>query len=946
MASRFWAAGSSSEEEESDVEETSSSSSGSSSDSDSSSGSSSSSETSQKKGISRFMVGSSDSDSEDDRRVVRSAKDRRFDELKATCEEIRNKMAINDWSAIQTLFDKLNKQLEKAQKVTESLGAPRVYVRILVELEDAIKQTMADKKKMSPTNTRAFNTMRQRLKKHNLGYQEQIDKYREHPESTEEEASEASESESESDSDEEAEEGEGDDEGFEKIKSRTEKKRDKILTMDPTQVTYDMLTKKLKEVVMARGKKGVDRQEQVDMLVYLASIAKGPVQRLEILIQVVSALFDINPSMSTHMSVPLWKRCVATLLEILQLVEEHPHIHIDEAFEPPAEDRTEEPPAGEEVKVWGNLLGFLERLDDEMFKSLQVIDPHTNAYLDRMRDEPLFLALAQKVTDYFTRSQDTRALSKVALRRMEHFYYKTDAVYGAMRKLCIQQQQETATQAAAAAAAAEADADEGELEEEDVEAKQAEKVIVRIPADFNMDESLERLMMELSSFIYRNGDERTKARAMLCMIYFDAIHDHFYRARDSMLMSHLQDHVQHMDISTQILFNRTMAQLGLAAFRAGLIPEAQSALSELYASGRVKELLAQGMSMGRYQDKTPEQEKLERRRQMPFHMHINLELSEAVHLIAAMLLEVPNMTANSLAGQRNRVISKPFRRLLDNYDRQTFTGPPENVRDYVMAATKALTTGQWERAYTFLTSLSVWTLIGANKDAVLGMLKTQVQQCGLKTYLLAYGNYYSSLSLAQLTQMFQLPEKKVHSVVSKMIMDEQLAGSWDQPTGTVVMHNAEPSRLQSLAMEFADRAATMVDLNERALTLRTGGLRDTEDDGGRGYDNAGFGNKKNRQQRGNQPYGSGGGGRGDMRSMGGRGNFNRLGGDRRQGDGRYGGRYDRNDRYGGGGGGASGGGLSVSQLPERFQRTTKMPQNVTMTSLGQGFTSRGPSRRQ
>ena len=489
------------------------------------------------------------------------------------------------------------------------------------------------------------------------------------------------------------------------------------------------------------------------------------------------------------------------------------------------------------VRVAGSLSLFLSRLDEEYNKSLQRISPHSIDYVMRLRDESKLVELLSVFQRYYERVEEKSDAAMLAELRVEHLYYRHDSIAVQVDRAAKFHNKYGETHMLhPASTASSSDAAVGQKDFSTVNPG----AVGGMPSTDSIDpEELDmaKQISDLCTYIYANGSDRQKTRAMLCHIYHHALHDRFLEARDLLLMSHLQETIPVAgDISTMILFNRTMVTLGLAAFRLGKVWDAHQCLSDI-CSGRSRELLAQGVSTGRFSDKTPEQEKAEKRRQVPYHQHINLDLLEACHLISAMLLEVPNMAAAGTdESRRSKVISRTFRKFHDIYDRQVFTGPPEMTRDFVMTATKALMKGDWKKCSEFLYSLEVWDLVAGDgaSEEIKTMLGEKIKQTGLRTYLLAFSSQYDSLSLTQLCEMFEMGKNEVHSVVSKMMINRDLIASWDQPTETIVMRKVEPSALQVLALQFAEKASTLVDANERLLDAKTGNYGYKDGDNWRG----------------------------------------------------------------------------------------------------------------
>ncbi|KAL5340863.1 eukaryotic translation initiation factor 3 subunit 8 N-terminus-domain-containing protein [Aspergillus crustosus] len=770
-----------------------------------------------KSGANRFIRDASESEEseveEEIVKIVKSAKNKRLEEVEGTIKAIDNAQKINDWAVISTEFDKLNRQI---LKVVQSGPVPKIYVKAVADLEDSVNETLAKQKssnkKMTGSIAKGFNAIKQKIKKNNKDYATQVEKYRANKdsylESDEEEETKKKPATAPRQTKLERVEAPaadfGDDDGF-----ATVGRGGKTL-----QYTPESILKHLRVIVESRGKKNTDRLEQIRTMEKLLEVAQNPYQRIRVYLTLISTRFDLTTtSTAAYMSVEQWKAAeqeFATLLSVLE--NNRDHVVSEGAEEWEDDEKQPQATPGETLYIPGSIVSYVERLDDELTRSLQHIDPHTAEYIERLSDEKQLytnLVRTQIYIEALTNQEKTDArqdsLNRVVMRRLEHIYFKPSQVVVIL--------------------------------EDNADKALPSELETSITTRGSTSDA-EALVHTLCNYLFKNSDGILRARAMLAQIYFLALHDQYYRARDLMLMSHLSENIANFDVSSQILFNRTLVQIGLCAFRAGLIYEAQNTLSEICGSGRQKELLAQGIILQRYSTVSPEQERLERQRQLPFHMHINLELLECIYLTSSMFLEVPLMAQTSSSPEtKRRIISKTFRRMLDYNERQVFTGPAENTRDGVIMSAKFLAAGDWKKAAEMLNSIKIWELM-PQPEKIKELLSQQVQEEGLRTYLFTYAPFYDSLSISTLSTMFELPEKKIQAIISRMISHEELGAALDQVNDAIIFRKGvELSRLQSQIVTLADKSMNLLESNEKTLEQRTQGMANAfqrEQGGGRG----------------------------------------------------------------------------------------------------------------
>jgi len=495
---------------------------------------------------------------------------------------------------------------------------------------------------------------------------------------------------------------------------------------------------------------------QEPILMKMLKEVKNKTLRIDVLYFLITGMFSVvKGHVDYYMERQRWNNVVSNINELMDLLVQGVQV-------------------SEKRKGKINIYKFYESAHKELYTAFQRLAPQNVEYVKRLNDEHKILNLGERVTKYYKDKSDDLNIAKTSLIILSHLYSKHNSVYRKMQKLLDSRP---------------------ELDKS--------KFYVQVP------EETEGKISQLVSNVFEEGYSRSyRIRATLYQIYHHAIHNRFYTARDLMSTSQISEKINKQEEDIQIMYNRTIVQIGLSAFRIGLVEECFDITKEIANYGRLKDLLAQSVKS----NNTEKQILKEKRRFIPSHLQIDCELVDFVHMVCAMLLEIPNISRNELYIERN-IISRPYRKLIDSADKTLFNGPPEQSREFIVYASRSLFHGEWRMAVDYLFGAAkMWKLI-PEYDEVKKVLTNKIKEVAFKVLMFRNSKFYESYSITDLGDLFDLSEPDVKTFVSKLIVREKLNVSIKKQENIVQINEAPLNEMQSLANVLAQKLKVVIEHN-------------------------------------------------------------------------------------------------------------------------------------
>ena len=700
---------------------------------------------------SRFLMVSDSEDDEDaSGRVLKSQKEKTFDEINSTISLINDSMSNEDWNGANISFDRLIKVVTKNSR----FGLPNEFFIFLNDAENVhlAKLTSAEAKKLEKDTAKAFNALRQKTRKAVSSYAVEIKRAT----ATEEEMNQAA---------------------AEMIKLPKFGKIDEMIRGESNKVvelTPENVTRKLQEIVASRGRKNIDRNENLNVLRKLFTMASSSEQKVQILNAQISTEFDIaSLGSNSYMPYSLWNSALQNIKLMLELLlsESKFYIQFDEnglksgLVEDDMDGFVGLPTV---AGIRGSFSSYLYRIDDEYLRALQNIDSHSNEYIEFMKDELILASVLFKSREFFVAIGSDEAEFNIIARFFEHLYYRDEAS------------------------------------------------LSKSGFAFPSGKSVLELMSEKSN-------EKLKQKVQLCLIYNLCLNNDYNSAREIFLTGRFQEIASSLDVSSQIIYNRALVQMAICAFRLGLIKDCYFSLQEICSSGRPKELLAQGNQLQRFSDKTAEQDRIDRQRQLPTHMHLNIELIDCIFLTCSMILEVPQTALFSKKinqNDRKMYQSRHLKRLMDAVERNVFDGPAENTRESLVMAARALSLADWESASRLCISAKAWESLPNFNQETRDMIINRIKESSLCTFIYSYGSSFETIGFEFLSETFEMTIPSVIELITTLIPETGIPATVEQDKKFLVWKaSTELTRIQEIAFVLSDKVQVVIDRNEETSEM-------------------------------------------------------------------------------------------------------------------------------